>query len=122
MPRGIIQDHDPNGLSIPLKQELQVRAYFLMPRARMDGIESLPGGIFQTAEEGVPGIRHARRIDAQLRALRDIPVANVRAPMPVGGIEIDQSRGFGRLTPIGLRQIVTRQRAIGGFFLINNSV
>ena len=117
MGRGIVQNDKPNGLRFTLKQQFQMGAHFLMPFALVNGRPSLSRGIFQTAQEGIPGIREARRIHAHLGALGGRTGAHIRAPMESRGIKKPQLSGFRRLTPIRLRDVMTAQGAGNRFFL-----
>ena len=87
MGRRIVQDHNPKDVRGTLKQELKVSLDFLMPFPLMDGIQALTRGVFQTPEEGIPGIVGPGGLHTALTALRHITVAHIRTPMHIGGIE-----------------------------------
>jgi hypothetical protein len=84
-----------------------MRANFLVPFAFMNGIQPFPRRVFQAAKERIPGIREAWGIDALLRPLGHITVADIRTPMQIRAVKKRQLRGASGLTPIRVRDIMT---------------
>ena len=121
MGRGIVQDDDPKRVRFPLKQQLKMGANFLMPLALMKSRQPLTRGREQTAEQGIPGILLPWGLDTALTPLGNIAVADIRTPMEIRDVKIDQFSWPGWLTQISLRSILTAQGARRRFFLAPQS-
>jgi hypothetical protein len=107
MGRGMVQADDPKRVRFPLKQQLKMGANFLRPLPLVNGIQPLPRGIDQTAEEGIPRILLPRGFNPALASLGPIAVAHIRTPMEIRDVKIDQFGWLSRLTQIGLGDIMT---------------
>ena len=65
--RGVVQDDEPEDVGLRIEQVLQMSAQFNGSFALVDGVQAFAGRIDQAAEQRVPGIGQAGRIDGKAR-------------------------------------------------------
>jgi hypothetical protein len=119
MSRCVVQYDNPQGVRITVEEAFKVRPDLLMPFPLVNRIQPFAGRIFETPQEGIPGILDARRLNPALLTVRDIAVSHIRAPMEISRIKKRQSGRYwgavqNRLR--GLRDIMAGQFPRDGFF------